>query len=238
MAMEYAILEKYSEVADYVSEVSAIADKNKESFGFLSNSAYEQMASKGQLWIAVNDKKELKGYLMFGGTMPTLKVFQAYACKSVRGHGVGKKLIDALKNYASDKGYHSIVAKVASDLPANNFWEKVGFSIFSQVKGGATTKRIINIRGYSLGNNDLFGGPPKDECGIQPIGPMLERPIYALDLNLLLDVFKARAGYKKVVRIMQIGFQGGFSICITPEFRKELSRQTENFSDDPILRLL
>ena len=66
---------------------------------------------------------------------------------------------------------------------------------------------------------------------------MLERPIYALDLNLLLDVFKARAGYKKVVRIMQIGFQGGFSICITPEFRKELSRQTENFSDDPILRL-
>lgn len=36
---------------------------------------------------------------------------------------------------------------------------------------------------------------------------------------------------------MQIGFQGGFSICITPEFKKELERQTANFSDDPVLRL-
>jgi len=74
--MEYAILKKYDEVAGYVSQVSAIADKNKGAFGFLSASAYEQMASKGQLWIAINGAGELKGYLIFGGTMPTLKVFR------------------------------------------------------------------------------------------------------------------------------------------------------------------
>lgn len=236
-AMEYAILKTFDEVLEYVSQVSAIADKNKGAFGFLSSSVYEQMASKGQLWVAVNPIGELKGYLMFGGTMPSLKVFQLYACKTVKGHGVGTKLIDALKEFATDKSYHSIVARVASDLPANNFWEKVGFSIYRQVKGGDTTKRTINIRGYALDDNDLFGRVGKEQAGVQPTGPVLERPIYALDLNLLLDVFKARTGYKKVVKIMQIGFQGGFSICITPEFKKELERQSANFSDDPILRL-
>ncbi|WP_339526624.1 GNAT family N-acetyltransferase [Pseudomonas sp. EA_35y_Pfl2_R111] len=235
--MEYTILKKFDEVSSYVSQISAIADKHKNSFGFLSSTAYEQMASKGQLWVAINDAKELKGYLMFGGTMPTLKVFQVYACKSARGHGVGRRLICSLKDYARDKYYHSIVAKVASDLPANSFWENVGFSIYRQVKGGETTKRTINIRGYSLGDNDLLGCLVKDSAGIQPIGPVLDRPIYALDLNLLLDVFKARAGYKKVIKIMQVGFQGGFSICVTPEFKKELERQSENYSDDPVLRL-
>lgn len=235
--MEYEILKKFEEVATYVSQVSAIADKNKDAFGFLSASVYEQMASKGQLWVCVNSDKELKGYMMFGGTMPALKVFQAYSCKSVKGHGVGKRLVDALKEFASEKNYHSIVARVASDLPANAFWEKNGFSIFGQVKGGDTTKRIINIRGFSLGNNDLFGTVDKDKSGVQPTGPVLERPTYALDLNLLLDIFKDRPGYKKVVKIMQIGFQGGFSICITPEFKKELERQSKYFSDDPVLRL-
>lgn len=235
--MEYAILKKSNETLGYVGQVSAIADRNKGSFGFLSSSAFEQMASKGQLWIAVNSMGILKGYLMFGGTMPTLKVFQIYACETTKGHGVGKQLIDALKEFAGSKNYHSIVARVASDLPANSFWEKVGFSVYGQVKGGETTKRIINIRGYALDDNDLFGGVNKEQVGVQPIGPVLERPIYALDLNLLLDVFKARPGYKKVVKIMQIGFQGGFSICITPEFKKELERQSANFSDDPILRL-
>jgi GNAT superfamily N-acetyltransferase len=235
--MEYVILKQFDQVSNYVGRVSAIADQHKRAFGFLSASAYEQMASKGQLWVAINTAKELKGYLMFGGTMPTLKVFQVYACKSAKGHGVGAQLIDALKEYARDRHYHSIVARVASDLPANNFWERMGFSIYRQVKGGETTKRIINIRGYALHDNDLFGSLAKELNGVQPIGPVLGRPIYALDLNLLLDVCKAREGYQKVIKIMQVGFQGKFSICVTPEFKRELARQSESFSDDPILRL-
>lgn len=235
--MEYAILRRYEEVAGYVSKVSAAADKNKDAFGFLSSSAYEEMASKGQLWIAVNEKKELKGYLIFGGTMPALKIFQVYACKSARGHEIGKKLIDAVKEFARNNNYHSITARVAADLPANRFWEKHGFLVHRQVKGGETKKRTINMRGYSLSDNDLFGRLGKEENGLQPNGPVLDRPVYALDLNLLLDVFKDREGYEKVVKIMQIGFQGGFTICITPEFKKELERQSASFSDDPVLRL-
>ena len=235
--MEYVVLKQFDHIVDYVSQVSSIADKNKGAFGFLSTSVYEQMASKGQLWVAVNRKNELKGYLMFGGTMPTLKVFQIYACKSVEGKGVGTILINALKRHARNRNYHTISARVASDLPANMFWDRVGFTIYRQVEGGKTKKRVINIRGYSLGDNDLFGSMSSKAEGLTPSGPMLDRPVYALDLNLLFDIVKARRGYKKVIKIIQIGFQGGFSICITPEFKRELERQSPKFSDDPVLRL-
>ena len=235
--MEYTILKQFDQVAAYVSEVSSVADRNKKAFGFTPFSAYEDMASKGQLWVAINPQNELKGYLMFGGSIPTLRVFQVYACPTTKGHGVGKLLINELKEYARGEHYHSISARVAADLPANNFWEAVGFTIYQQVKGGKTTKRTINVRGFSLEVNDLLAGLTQSKSKIQPTGPVLERPTYALDLNLLLAVYKAREGYEKVIKIMQIGFQGGFSICVTPEFKKELERQSAKFSDDPVMRL-
>jgi len=235
--MEYTILKQRTEVSVYVKDVSLIADRNKKSFGFTPSSAYEEMAAKGQLWVVVNKINEIKGYLTFGGTMPTLKVFQVYACPSVKGQGVGSLLINELKKHARKMHYHSISARVAADLPANNFWDAVGFPIYQQVKGGKTTKRIINIRGFSLEDNDLFAGLAQEKNSVEPIGPILEKPVYALDLNLLLAVYKAREGYEKVIKILQIGFQGGFSICVTPEFKKELERQSANFSDDPVMRL-
>ena len=235
--MEYIILKQYDQVCDYVGQVTSIADKNKAAFGFLSASVYEQMASKGQLWVAVNEAKELKGHLMFGGTMPTLKVFQIYACESVKGHGVGTLLINALKEHAKKSNYHTISARVASDLPANIFWKNVGFPIFRQVKGGEKKRRMINIRGYTLKDNDLFGSLDHETSFVTPSRPVLDRPVYALDLNLLLDIFEARPGYEKVIKIMEIGFQGRFSICITPEFKRELQRQSDKFCDDKILRL-
>jgi len=69
----------------------------------------------------------------------------------------------------------------------------------------------------------IFWGLGKEYVGVQPIGPVLERPIYALDLNLLLDIFKARPGYRKVVKIMQIGFQGGSQFASRLNLRGNLS---------------
>jgi hypothetical protein len=150
---------------------------------------------------------------------------------------LGRRLINSLKDYARNRHYHTISAKVASDLPANNFWESVGFNIYRQVKGGETTKRIINIRGYKLEDNDLFGNIVKENLGPTPSRPMLSRPVYALDVNLLLAISKGRSGYEKIIKLMQIGFQGEFSICVTPEFKRELDRQAANFTDDPVRRL-
>lgn len=235
--MDISVLKAAPDVMPYISQVAAIADRNKDAFGFLAASVYEQMALKGQLWIAVNNQDDLKGYLMFGGTMPTVKIFQIYVCPSARGTSVGKTLIDLLKKYAKDRHYHSISARVASDLPANKFWAAMGFAVYRQVPGSKKKKRIINIRGFSFLENDLFGKVNTEYWGVRPKGPVLKKPAYALDLNLLLDVVKDREGYQQVVKIMQAGFQGRLLICVTPELKSELERQSINFTDDPALRV-
>ena len=235
--MAYKILKKYDQVKDYVCEVASIADSNRAQFGFLPASAYEEMAAKEQLWIAIDDKNLLRGYLIFGGAMPTLKIFQVYACPSERGSGIGRLLVNDLKEFAKQSHYHSISARVAADLEANGFWEKMGFIVHQQVNGGRTTNRRINVRGVSLEDNDLLSALKLQEFGIDPSGPILERPIYAIDLNLLIAIVKARPGYQKIARILQIGLQGGYTICVTPEFTKELGRQSTRFSDDPLMRI-
>lgn len=236
-AVSYAIWKSYSEVAPYVEQVISIADSNKGAFGFLANSAYERMASKNQLWIVIESETSLVGYLMFGGTMPTLKISQIYVCKSAAGNGIGKMLIRELVDHAKSNHFHTIAARVASDLPANKFWEKVGFKTYRQVRGSEVKKRIINIRGYSLESNDLLGGLGCEQAELTPSGPLLKRPVYALDLNLLIDLVEAREGFEKVTRLIQIGFEGGLSICVTPEFKTELKRHSKNSSDDMLLRL-
>ena len=65
--MNYVILKQSDQVSQYVNKVRDIADRNDEALGFLPTPAYEEMAYKGQLWVAVDSSKELKGYLMFGG---------------------------------------------------------------------------------------------------------------------------------------------------------------------------
>jgi GNAT superfamily N-acetyltransferase len=237
--MDYEILKHPDEVQKYVSQVSSIADDNKRSFGFLANSAYEQMAAKGQLWVVVNGGKEIKGYLMFGGTMPTIKVFQIYVCQSTRGDRVGSKLIDALKCFAEESGYHTISARVATDLPANSFWDKQKFETISQVDGGGSgnTKRRINVRCFSIEGNDLFGGLSHYKSELVPSSPILSKPFYAIDLNLLLDITKGRAGCREITDLMSLSFQGDFTLCATPELKKELARQASQFQDDPAMRL-
>jgi GNAT superfamily N-acetyltransferase/predicted nucleic acid-binding protein len=235
--MGYKILKTPEEVSSYINEIATVADRNRSSFGFLSTSAYEQMALKGQLWVVTDSHKQMKGYLMFGGTMPTLKIFQIYSCPSVKGHGVGALLIKALKEHAKSQNYHSISARVASDLDANAFWEKMGFPIYRQQEGGKTTKRMINVRGYLLHDNDLFGGLAHLTEKVEPSRPILARPIYVLDLNLLMDVLRSRQGHDEIFNLVQMGLRGGLSLFVTPELKEELKRNSSSFSDDPLYKL-
>lgn len=233
--MDYEILKTYEEVSNYVDRITSIADEHKNEFGFLAQSAFEGLAGKNQLWAAVDSSGELQGYLMFGGVMPTLKVFQIYSSSSVKG--LGRHLLEELKQFAEQNYYHSISARVATDLKANIFWERNGFKVYQQVKGGKTTGRTINVRRYAIERNDLFGGFAPESSKVKPSAPLLQSPIYALDLNLLMSVLKNQEGTKQVIALLNQGLQGLCQICITPEFKKELERNSRYFEDDPALHI-
>jgi len=234
------ILKNYEKVKCFVAKVQSHADQHKKSFGFLPASAYEELALKGQLWvIATKCRTDVAGYLLFGGVYPSLRITQLFTNPQHQRLGIGTQLIGGLIEHARDNGYLSISARVASDLPANKFYEKVGFKISKQIDGSKAKGRIINIRSYQFPTNSLLVETnEEDHTDLRYLEkPTLSTPIYALDLNPLFDVTENREGSSEAKIILQRGFSGLCQICVTPEFKKELSRHSHKFEKDPILQI-
>jgi len=234
------VLKRYSEVSCYIEKVQRHADNNRKSFGFLSSSAYLELALKDQLWVIPSeDESDISGYIMFGGVYPRIKVFQLFSNPSLRKRGVASKLIGELIQFGERHDYMTISARVAADLDANAFWEKMCFNITKQEQGGATQGRTINLRSFSLDTKDLLSGVDSEEK--MPINyveqPILGLPTYAIDLNPFFDITKRREGTLESEIILNQGFSGHINICITPEFKTELIRTSNQYADDPILTI-
>ena len=71
------IIEAPAEVTAYLEQIRSLADAKRDALGFLPASAYEEAATKGCLWVAVEGTaKKLRGYLFFGVRFPRLRVYQ------------------------------------------------------------------------------------------------------------------------------------------------------------------
>ena len=102
--MEIQILKSFLEIEPFLSQVQQYADKNRKSLGFLPQTAYEEQASLGRLWVAINrETKDYMGHLLFGGRLPLLKVFQLIVHNRFRKVGIGTSLLNELINYANHK---------------------------------------------------------------------------------------------------------------------------------------
>lgn len=234
------ILQTYDETRDYISRVQAAADGNRDVFGFLPNMAYEYQAQQNKLWVAINDNSEYIGHLMFGGVYPVLRVIQIHVEPCARKAGVGKQLFNQLKQYGETEGYLNIRARVASDLEANHFYNKLGFNVATQKKGGETTGRVINIRNYELNVPSLFDsmGDFRHRLDIHNMviqeAPILSQPTYAFDLNVIHDTVKDRGWEKVSGNIFARSQMGEYKLCATPELITELER-TSPATEDPLL---
>src|SRR4051794_29588355 len=104
--MESAILKTSSEVLPYVKRIVSIADQHKDELGFLPFVAYEELALRKQLWIATSSGgDEIVGYLAFGGSNSSARIFQLYVNPGARGRGVGAALLDSLKEHARSQHF-------------------------------------------------------------------------------------------------------------------------------------
>ncbi len=239
------IIKTFESVEPYLDQVRELADAHKKEFGFLPQSAYRDQALQGKLWVALSETDAFAGYLIFGGTKPSLKVFQMFVHSDHRGAGVGSLLIHELEAYGEKYCYLNIKARVAADLPANHFWDKNEFYIVGQVPGGKTTNRIINQRVKELKTPSLFDGLEQRICdrvkNIQSEGfgnhPVLSTPTYALDLNVFFDVLRKRATAAEASEVFHAGWSNLVKLCITPEFITELERTSKDIQKDPLLTL-
>ncbi|MBW1801123.1 MAG: GNAT family N-acetyltransferase, partial [Deltaproteobacteria bacterium] len=233
-----------NQVEPYVDRVVDLADANRKALGFLQKAVFREQASRGRLWIAVTrNSGECIGYLLFGGRYPVLRVFQLLVKKSYRKLGVGEQLITSLVGWGEKYSYLLAAARVASDLPANGFWERVGFSLVRQETGGESTGRMINVRVRELKTPSLLDWmsfeTSEAKAGIQHIQlahrPIINDQTYVLDLNIFFDITKRRVHRMEAARLISTGLSQEARVFVTPEFSKELQRNTHLYGMDPIL---
>ncbi|HEY3566581.1 MAG TPA: GNAT family N-acetyltransferase [Thermoanaerobaculia bacterium] len=245
--MDFRILLNYAEVKDFLPSVQRAADENRSALGFLPASVYQQSAMQSKLWVATSlEGNRYLGHLLFGGTYPYLKITQVFVAPDQRNGAVGSRLIQELIAYGEKYNYISVSARVAADLPANRFWEHLGFQCAKQVAGGKTTRRMINLRVRFLDVPLLF---EKSELQTAPypgssanVGyeskPVMGRQDYALDINSLLDLLRHRKNYEAVSAMIRAGFNHIVSLVLTSEAREELRRQDSTMEQSPALEFL
>ena len=239
----FQILMKPHQVLPHIDRIIEFADANRKSLGFLQKKIFGEYAARGRLWVAVsNDTNECLGYLLFGGSYPTLKVFQLYVQKKCRKLEVGKKLILSLVTWGEEHSFSNIFARVAADLSSNLFWEKVGFSLVRQEEGGKSSRRMINIRVMELDTPSLLNLMPSRASGVKAgikhihfQQPILGVQTYVLDLNILFDVVKKRIHQEKAAQLISAGLDQQARLVVTPEFIRELERNSGQYGQDPVL---
>lgn len=240
----FRILTTFSEVKSHVDQVIKLADANKKALGFLQKGVFIEQAKRGRLWIALSlNSGDYLGYLLFGGRYPTLRVFQLFVRKSDRKVGIAEKLISSLIEWGEQRNYSSISARVASDLSANGFWERIGFWLIRQEPGGKSSDRMINIRVKELSTPSLLNfmsyEPLKQRTGLENIKlthrPIVSSQTYVIDLNIFFDIIKKRVHRDEATKLISTGLSQEARICVTPEFTKELERNSHEAMPDPIL---
>ena len=237
------IIKNPREVTRYVDQVRELGDANRSTLGFLRSSVYMEAAMKGRLWIAAGrEKQDLTGYLLFGGAYPQLKVVQVFVHPEFRSFGVARTLIEALKRHAEETNHLTLTARVATELPANRFWQHLGFRVVQQVPGGKTSGRTINVYLLELEAPSLFREYQGDAMSsaeearelTYPSRPLLQTPSYVIDLNVFFDVVNNR-DTGEAARILSSAFNSEIKLHVTSEFVRELERHSQHLKNDPVL---
>ena len=233
------ILKSYDHVCVHIDNVISHADNNKDTLGFLPRSVFIEHAKAGLLWTAVDCNNALAGFLLFGKNMKyEIKVKQIFVLESFRRVNVAKILINDLLNYARKIGILSVTARVAADLPANNFWDKLGFRSFAQEQGGLTTGRQINIRVKHINSGllDLMGCQQFQDIQKKPLAlrPVMGDNRFVIDMNVFFDIIKNRDQSNYARSLICSGLSHEFKLFVTPEFEYELERNRKD-GPDPVL---
>jgi ribosomal protein S18 acetylase RimI-like enzyme/predicted nucleic acid-binding protein len=234
----------------HVSAIRALADSEKEALGFLPEAAYREAIERRRL-IAMcthrDGQSDIVGFILFSGVFPNARVQQIVVATEHRRAHVATALINEVVAQLEARGYLSISAAVASDLPAAQaFYENCGFVPRLSRRGGHARNRTIVLRARDLANESLLSvlEPPAAtsqtavDLGLRLRGAS-QAPLYAIDLNVLFDVVKGKNRPRSTVaqRLIAAALGHQIRLAVAPEFVVELERTTKGEMVDPILAL-
>ena len=233
-----------------ISTICTLADREKEALAFLTPAAYIEAIEKRRLvgmLATLEGRSEFVGFILFSGVYPNARIQQVVVEGSHRRAQVASALLNEVVSQLEERGYLTLSAAVASDLPAAQaFYEHNGFVAKRTYQGGRARNRKIVLRARELQTPSLFSilEPLNSvsQCAVD-LGlhqrSAGQAPLYVIDINVLFDVTKepARPRAPLAERLIAAALAHQIRLAIAPEFIVELKRQTKGQVLDPILRL-
>jgi ribosomal protein S18 acetylase RimI-like enzyme len=240
LALRTALERDPAKLRNYLSEIIALSNGERDALGFLPNSAYEDAIAQKRLIAMLaedeNGKIVFVGYILHGGVFPHARVQQVCTKPDWRRHKVASALIDALICDLERAGFLTVKAKVASDLAhAQAFYERHGFEAVSSKAGGSTRDRTIVVRVRNLATPHLFSTVPATIDFSFPKRFGTEASFYTFDLNVLFDLVKNRERHDSACALFGAALDHRIRLGVTSEFINELRRTSVGQQNDPVL---
>lgn len=236
--VDYKIIKKPEQIIKFSKIISEYADANKNAFGFLPEKSYENNILAGKIWVAVDDKGDYIGHVMYGGKPPyNIRIFQIFVIEKFRKQKIAAALIQEINNYAELAGCFTLEAHIADDLLASiKFYESQGFHKNCDRGKENTTGRNVVIYSKKLNTPSLLIDEPFSILNSLKKNPQIGlTDKYVFDLNILFELIQKRSQYDLVKGVFKAAFSGEIKINITPEFSAELTRHQKD--RDPILEI-
>ena len=134
--------------------IKSLADQHKTELGFIIRGALLESINRGELVVAVNYEAKVLGFIHYRHRRDGQTTLYSIVTDSAfRSQGLGKKLVEFLKQDAIKANQMNIRLKCPEELPANEFYEHCGFRIESNEEG---KHRRLNIWYLSISIENII----------------------------------------------------------------------------------
>ena len=102
-----------------------------------------QYVNDGRCWVAEGDTGDLVGYVMVEVVDGNAHIEQVSVAPDQQGFGVGRRLIEAVAEWARERGRPAVTLTTFTDVPWNRpLYEHLGFRVLTEAEIGPELREL------------------------------------------------------------------------------------------------
>lgn len=131
---------------DDIEYIIGLMKENSDALGFIPKAGISRYIESGRYIIQTNDFGVKTGYILHGKptTQGWLTIAQAVIDVDFRENGFGVDVVRQLEARVRNISGAGILLRCAENLPSNEFWQHMGYTLYKTSHPENTRKRAIN----------------------------------------------------------------------------------------------
>lgn len=202
----------------HLPTIKRIGKANAQTLGFLPEGGFNERALSKQILAAVDENGDCVGYVLYRIAHRFAKVTHLCVPAEHRRNGIGRKLVEKLKEQTTD--LLGISLRCRRDYEASKIWSKLGFIAISELKGRGKVPMDLTSWQYHHGHPDLFSQVVQDS--------LRDKLCIVIDANTFFDIDDpSREYYEESSSLRADWLAESVEICVVDEIYNEIDRNQD-----------